>query len=131
MSHRLGISGEQLVEPPHALGRRARDPVPDQAGGEIDAALVVLMVHAAPEDSSDVVDLHLHPCQPLEQPVPPLRREAPTPRQVIVGAAPFDGVLLARPVQLQTRIFAHRLVQPVAGGAGGILLDHQRPVDQR
>ena len=121
---RPGLPGEQLVEPPHALSRRASDPVPDQAAGKIYAA-GVLVVHAAPEDGSDVVDLQLHPCEPLKQAVPSLRRKVHAPRQVVVGAAQFDGVLLARLVQLEPRVFPHRLVQPVAGGAGGVLLDHQ------
>ena len=48
-----------------------------------------------------------------------------------VGASQFDNVLLAGLPELEAGVFAHRLVQPIAGAALGVLSHHQGLVDKR
>ena len=54
-----------------------------------------------------------------------------TPGDVEVGASQFDNVLLAGLPELEAGVFAHRLVQPIAGAALGVLSHHQGLVDKR
>src|SRR5829696_7191978 len=56
---------------------------------------------------------------------------SPTPGDVEVGASQFDNVLLAGLPELEAGVFAHRLVQPIAGAALGVLSHHQGLVDKR
>jgi hypothetical protein len=63
--------------------------------------------------------------------VPSLDRELLAPGPVVVHAAPLDRNLVAGLPQLQLGVLPHRLVQPVARGAGDVLLHHQRLVQQR
>jgi hypothetical protein len=90
------------------------------------------MDQASPEHRSDVVDLQLHPFEPPGKLVPgrPLSSSL-TPGHVVVGAAALDGVLLARLPELQAGVLAHRLVQPIAGAALGVLAHDQGPIDKR
>jgi hypothetical protein len=83
------------------------------------------------EDPPDVVDLQIGPREPLDKPVPSLVRTSQRAHPVVLEATLSEQVLLLRISQLEAGVFAHRLVQSVAGAAPVVLLDDQRFVDQR
>jgi hypothetical protein len=87
---------------------------------------------ASPKHRSDVVDLQLHPFEPPRKLIPDwLLCSSLTPGDVEVGASQFDNVLLAGLPELEAGVLAHRLVQPIAGAALGVLSHDQGLVDKR
>ena len=52
-------------------------------------------------------------------------------RRVVIAVTRPDGVGLAGLAELFQRVLAHRLQQPVAGSAAGVVGDHQRLVDEQ
>ena len=96
-----------------------------QAGGGVAAG------QAAAQHRADVVDLQVRPGEPVEQPVAAFQGRLGAAGPVVARAAQLGGLFLARLGQLEPGELAHRLVQPVAGQAPGLLLGHQRLADQR
>src|SRR5207237_1706170 len=107
-------AGLQLIEPSDTFGRRPRDPVPTHRGDEIDSAAGIPTGHAVPKDGADVVDLQVHPFEPVRKPVTSVCHGPLASRPVVVGASLAEDGLLTRLAEPERRIFAHRLVQPMA-----------------
>src|SRR5207245_7476778 len=121
-SLRIALSGrEQLVEPPHTFSGGARDPVPTHRCDEICSMRKVPAVHASAKYPPDVVDLELHPFQPLDEPVARLGCRLHTPRPVVINASVIDGFLFGGLSQLKPRILAHRFVEAAASEALDVL----------
>ena len=131
MSRSLRSSREQLVEPAHALGGAAGDPVVADRGGELEPASPVGRRQALLQDRSDVVDLQLDPLEPLQRPVPRVGLRFETPRPVVLDVPLVEEVLLGGVPQLQAGVLAHGFVQPIARDPADVLLHHQRLVHQR
>ena len=121
----------QLIQPVHTFGSRPSDPVPTNRGGEVDSAERVTPSQASPKHRPNVVDLEVHPVEPLGKPVTTLSDGLLAPRPVIRGGSIFNHFLLASLAQFEARKFAHRLVQPIASHATNVLFDEEGLVDQR
>ena len=87
-------------------------------------------MQASVENGSDVVDLEVHPFEPLDEPMAPLRHGSLIPRYVVFGTTKFDHILLASLSQLEGGILAHGLVQAITSEVVCILLHDQGSVDQ-
>src|SRR5207302_9024800 len=119
------------IEPPHALRGRACDPIPSHRAREINSSFIVVLVQASLENGSNVVDLQVHPFEPLDKLIAPLRHGSLIPRYVVLGTAKLDHILLASFSQLEGGILAHGLVQSITSAVVCILLHDQGSVDQR
>src|SRR5262249_39523397 len=85
---------------------------------------------APAQDGADVVDLDIHRLQPWYEPVPHVVGGSPAGGDVVVRAALVEEVHFVGVAQLETGVLPHRLVQPVPGQPGQVLLHHERLVDQ-
>ena len=86
---------EHLVEPPHSFRGRTRDPVPTQRADEIGCTREVALNNGSSQDRPDVVDLEVHPSEPLNKPIPSVGRRSLTSRSVVFRATQVDDFLLA------------------------------------
>ena len=83
-----------------------------------------------PKECADVVDLELHPLEPLSKLMASLVLRSLTPRAVILPTALPRDFHLAGLTQLEAGILAHRLVHPITSESRGVLPVYQGFVDQ-
>src|SRR5258706_11477348 len=64
------VGSEECVEPPDALRRRARAPVPEQRCAEFRTARYVATDQVPLQDGTDVIHLQVRPVEPFKDPMP-------------------------------------------------------------
>ena len=82
-----------------------------------------------PEDGSDVVDLQVHPFEPVRKPITSLSHSLLASRPVVVGASLAGDDFLPCLPEFEGGIFAHRLVEAMARDTVDVLFHHKGLVD--
>ena len=78
-----------------------------------------------PKDGTDVVNLQVHPFEPVRKPITSLGEGLLASRPVIVRASLANDDLLNRLAELERGVFPHRLVQAIAGDTSQLVFHHE------